>query len=325
MAYFLGTDEAGYGPNLGPLVISASLWQLPSELLRQDLYDVLAEVISRSPCAAKEPCRFAIADSKQLYKPGGGWGAIERGLHAAGSQCFSRSANTALRWRDVWPMFDPDSAEELLTAPWFRQFDAPLPRDASLDDIERSSAAFDAATKRCGVKLLAIRSRVVRAATFNTLLERHGNKAEVLSRLTLELVACLLSPLGPSPIHIQCDKHGGRNRYAPLLQETFPEHLVEIHGEGRARSVYRWGPSEARTEIQFTARGESALPTALASMASKYLRELAMQAFNEFWRQEVPGIRPTAGYPSDARRFRQQIAARQAELGIDDDTLWRRR
>ncbi len=29
MPYLLGTDEAGYGPNLGPLVISASVWEVP--------------------------------------------------------------------------------------------------------------------------------------------------------------------------------------------------------------------------------------------------------------------------------------------------------
>ena len=29
MPFLLGTDEAGYGPNLGPLVISASVWEVP--------------------------------------------------------------------------------------------------------------------------------------------------------------------------------------------------------------------------------------------------------------------------------------------------------
>ncbi len=30
--FVIGTDEAGYGPNLGPLVISATLWETPDEL-----------------------------------------------------------------------------------------------------------------------------------------------------------------------------------------------------------------------------------------------------------------------------------------------------
>ena len=65
------------------------------------------------------------------------------------------------------------------------------------------------------------------------------------------------------------------------------------------------------------------MPAALASMASKYLRELAMRAVNHFWCGRLVGLRPTAGYPEDARRFKSEIAAIQAELGIDDRILWR--
>jgi hypothetical protein len=51
-------------------------------------------------------------------------------------------------------------------------------------------------------------------------------------------------------------------------------------------------------------------------MAAKYLRELAMKAFNQFWQQHVPGLKPTAGYPVDARRFRAEIDAARAALKI---------
>ena len=39
---------------------------------------------------------------------------------------------------------------------------------------------------------------------------------------------------------------------------------------------------------------------ALASIVSKTVRELWMDVFNEYWRGRIPGLRPTAGYPSDA-------------------------
>ncbi len=61
----------------------------------------------------------------------------------------------------------------------------------------------------------------------------------------------------------------------------------------------------------------------MASMASKYLRELAMRALNEFWCSRVSDLRPTAGYPQDAKRFKAHIGAVQAELQIDDRVLWR--
>jgi hypothetical protein len=70
-------------------------------------------------------------------------------------------------------------------------------------------------------------------------------------------------------------------------------------------------------------KAEACLPVALASMASKYLRELAMRALNDFWGRRLTGLRPTAGYPSDARRFKTDIATVQAELQIDEHVLWR--
>jgi hypothetical protein len=120
-----------------------------------------------------------------------------------------------------------------------------------------------------------------------------------------------------------CDKHGGRNCYLPLLSQYFPDHMVEVRGEGREQSIYRFGPPERRVDIRFCAKGESYMPVALASMASKYLRELAMLAFNEFWCDRVADLQPTAGYPDDARRFQNAIAATQRELGIDRGLLWR--
>jgi hypothetical protein len=115
--------------------------------------------------------------------------------------------------------------------------------------------------------------------------------------------------LDAGQILVHCDKHGGRDRYGALLQNRFPEHLVEVYGEGRSLSVYRWGPPSRRAEFRFVAKGESFLPSALASMVAKYLRELAMKAFNQFWLQRVAGLKPTAGYPGDASRFLADIDA----------------
>ena len=158
---------------------------------------------------------------------------------------------------------------------------------------------------------------------FNDTVDRSGSKGAALSHWTLQLVARMIEPLGNAPISILCDKHGGRDRYLPLLIDCFADRFIEVVNEGRSKSVYRLGSAERRVEIAFQAKGESHLPTALASMASKYLRELAMHAFNDFWRQHVANLPATAGYPLDAKRFKADITAAQQSLGIDDRILWR--
>lgn len=168
-----------------------------------------------------------------------------------------------------------------------------------------------------------MRSRVVDPPEFNHRLASCG-KGELLSSVTLGLAAELAAPL-KGPISIVCDKHGGRNRYADLLAAHFPDRFIEIHGEGREISAYAFGDAEKRIHACFRTRAESLLAVGLASMVSKYLREHSMRAFNHFWCSQVADLRPTAGYPEDAKRFRRDIAGCQQRLGIEDDVLWRRK
>jgi len=88
MPYLLGTDEAGYGPNLGPLVISASVWEVRGGVQGDDLYQRLRSVIVPTPArnkGARTDLSLAIGDSKILYQPGNGLALLERGLWAVWS------------------------------------------------------------------------------------------------------------------------------------------------------------------------------------------------------------------------------------------------
>jgi hypothetical protein len=109
------------------------------------------------------------------------------------------------------------------------------------------------------------------------------------------------------------------------LQHFFPDPWIETLLESRAESRYHWELGDARIEVAFRQGGESFLPAALASMTAKYLRELAMKAWNSFWCARVSGLRPTAGYPLDARRFKAEIESMQRALAIDDHIVWRNR
>ncbi len=323
MAFLIGTDEAGYGPNLGPLVISATVWEVPDGAGSDDLYRRLEAVVT--PAAERNgngqhgSGRVAMADSKALYHSGGGLRLLERGLWGAFALLGQRPRTSTA----VWDLLAPTAAADCGPEAGYSADDLPLPLDADAAELEALGPRLQAAFSAAGVRLLKVQSRAIFPGPFNTLVGECGSKGLLLSRATLAMVAALVESLPGGPVAVLCDKHGGRDRYLPLLMECFPEPLIEIHGESRRQSVYRFGPAERRVEIRFQAKAEAHLPAALASMAAKYLRELAMRALNDFWRRRVPGLAPTAGYPQDAVRFKGQIAAVQSELGIDDHLLWR--
>ncbi|HTN75871.1 MAG TPA: hypothetical protein VL096_11515 [Pirellulaceae bacterium] len=319
--YLIGTDEAGYGPNLGPLVVSATLWRVPDELASADLYELLADYVCAGVVKADD-ARLPIADSKRLYSSGESWAQLEIGLLTA--LCTLQQPYRT--WQELWQTLSPGAQAELTAEPWHQGFELATPRDVDADQIEERAAGFAAGLTFKKVELCAIASRPVFASEFNRLCAEHGNKSSVLSHVTLALVRDLITQHKiTEPLLVSCDKHGGRNFYAALLQHHFPDDLVVVQTEGRERSVYRAGPAERVREFRFIAKGEGFLPAALASMACKYLREMAMHAFNLYWQQRVPSLKPTAGYPEDAKRFRRDIAAAQAKHGIADDVLWRKK
>ena len=44
-------------------------------------------------------------------------------------------------------------------------------------------------------------------------------------------------------------------------------------------------------------------------------RELFMEMFNRYWLQQIPNLRPTAGYYADGRRFLAEISPACKRLG----------
>jgi hypothetical protein len=323
MAILIGTDEAGYGPNLGPLVISASVWHLPDSCRDQELYELLQGSVAR---AGRHSDQVTICDSKQLYHPGGGLAELERSLLS----CLAALGRFPSTCVELWQTLASDGDSQRRAVPWYAAYCEALPVAAvdvecrQLGDRLRSTAAG------VDTELLDLCSTIVTEPEYNRRLEFCGNKSTLLSEATLQLIATLMEECPGEDgrgddILVQCDKHGGRNRYGALLQHTFPDVWIETCEESRNVSRYCWVDRGRRVEVRFQCRGEVFLPAALASICSKYFREMAMRAFNHYWQQQAPGVRPTAGYPQDARRFYRDIEPHRLRLKVSDDSLWRRK
>jgi hypothetical protein len=377
MGILIGMDEAGYGPQLGPLAIAATAWHVPDDLTNDDgevasatgkngrkklinanvntgsstavlnpqsavrlsspqaihnpkskhpdLYRLLRTIVCKKPSER----RMAVADSKVLYSPGNGLRQLERGLHAV---LVAMQQNVSC-WSSIvrYAQADPDGHHARTC--WPEGHNCSLPVDATCDEIIRLEARFSRVCGAAGVRPLLIRARLVFPEQFNELVAHYNSKGAALSHITVGLLREVVDaattltsdPRPPSSIYTVCDKHGGRNYYTALLQHHFSEHWIAPVFESRAESHYEWGEPDSRMRVVFQVNGERFFPTALASMTAKYLRELSMRAFNEFWRSHIPELRPTAGYYRDAMRFKKEIATKQQELKIDDHVLWRSR
>ncbi|MGH7295847.1 MAG: hypothetical protein ACRELB_12970, partial [Polyangiaceae bacterium] len=121
-----------------------------------------------------------------------------------------------------------------------------------------------------------------------------------------------------------CDKLGGRDFYGPQLARLFPEARVTAPAQGAAGSYYNVVRGEKRLHVCFLAEGDDkAFCVSLASCCAKYVREVFLRPLNSFFAARVPGLRPTAGYVQDARRFLGEVGAAWAALGMDESILIR--
>jgi hypothetical protein len=339
MTLVIGTDEAGYGPNLGPLVVAATAWRVAAaaEAAERTLTEAVA-------AATTEPARGLVwDDSKAVYRPAGpraeGGGTrhplerLERGFLVAAAML---AGEVPRDWRALEQLTGPLGAEDRGggDVQWESLDRAAIPLVTDAAEAMRSAACVSESLAGRGAQLLAIRIRCLYPGRFNADLDRGLNKSDILSQATLGLAAELATALATDtsePFLVWCDRHGGRKRYAGVVGDAFAHvlegALVSPIEETAARSAYRLGGA-GRTgrvgRIEFCVGGESRPPVALASMAAKYVRERVMASFNAFWAAREPGLRPTAGYPQDAVRWREEARRAIAASGIPADQFWRR-
>ncbi len=307
MGIVIGIDEAGLGPNLGPFVVTATVWEVPGSPQDFDFWSYLGGFVCADVRIADG--RVHVCDSKLLFQPHQGLKRLEQSvlvwLAAAGvapaslRQLRSLLGTSADAWQRV---------------PWLQDYDLPLPHAACAIAVSEQVERL----KTCGVNLRQVRCRMLDAADFNAHLER-GNKSELVTRCHLELLREVCDEFAEQPVLVQSDKHGGRTYYAGPLSSIWDGAWVETVRESAEQSVYRLN----QLEIRFQPKAESLFPVAVASMVCKYMRELEMELFNRFWTTRVPGLAPTQGYPLDARRFFEAIESHWTQMELPVGWIWR--
>lgn len=323
LAYF-GADEAGYGPVLGPLCIALTGVEVDNWTPGEpppDLWDRLKTALCREARQALKSGRLAIDDSKKLKRPND-----SRGLHPLAH--LERGVLGFLHVisevdRSVPASGSPHADEHLLAAlgaeppvaPWYAGDSIALPLSTTPDHIRLLGANLGRACDAAGVRPLPMAARMVGEAPFNSDYRRLGSKAAVSFARVGELLRAVwiahagrldLDDHGP---RVVVDRQGGRTTYAEVLAPFFPAANIRAIEERAERCRYVIAGEERRMLVSFEVEAESRhLPVALASMAAKLTRELAMLRFNRYWGSRIPELKPTAGYALDARRWLLDVA-----------------
>jgi ribonuclease HII len=315
MRWVLGIDEAGYGPNLGPFIMSAVACRVPDEPAEIDLWQHLASAVRRARDARDN--RLVVDDSKLVYAGARGLGGLERGLGVLTPlpACLD----------DLLESLCPDDLADLGDEPWYTGTSA-LPMATDSADLDAIRDRFALACAEGNVDRWMVQSVVLCPLRFNALVARQDSKSAILGHGFIRLLRWAITQTGDEPLSVFIDKQGGRNTYAAQIQDALSAGAVLAVEESSARSIYRVAGLSRDLQLTFQPRADgSFFSVACASMVSKYLRELFMTEFNAFWQKQVPGLKPTAGYPGDASRFLDAIRPVARSLQIHEETIWRQR
>jgi hypothetical protein len=312
---WVGIDEAGYGPNLGPFVMTAVVAEGPDER-PPDLWRDLSTTIDR---AGGDPARLWVDDSKRVYHAGLGRDRLEAGALAA---LVATGRTLPETIGQLLVALDAGTVDDAELSPW-HDSDPPLfaPESRKILECSLARRPFDGTQWR----LVAARSVVVGPAQFNEGLRRTGSKAKVHFSAFSRLLDRIWDETGKGrSTFVRCDKHGGRHYYYEPLIGAFPDCWIDRHSEGPELSQYTMRGVGRRLELDFRPRADSNDGlVALASMISKAVREWWMAVFNEHWAARIDGLRPTAGYPGDSTRFREAIEPHCQARAMAPDLWWR--
>lgn len=319
---FIGLDEAGYGPLLGPLCLGASVFRVEAEQFPAAripripaLREALRELICHAGRAATaEALPVPVDDSKLLHGRHG-----LRGLSRAFG-CFTSAmaqpppADLA----DLIQRFSDRVPEAYGAVPWFD----------GLGEVELPAypwtGPLDARFDEAGVEALDLRVLPIDVAEYNRDVRRFDNKARALGFHLASLLVSVLEQTPGEDATVVIDRQGGRKAYDAWLRACFP--FAEVLGAPSDETTfcYEVRLPDRRLEVAFLTGGDGrSLAIGWASVAAKLTRELFMEAFNDWFLRARPMLRPTAGYVTDGRRFLADVGDLIEARAIDRELLVR--
>jgi ribonuclease HII len=285
VGWFIGADENGLGPRLGPMVVTAVLARAEPG----------AEgIIGKKP---RGGLAQRLGDSKGLVSHGDialgeAWARalVERG---AGKQ--ERGASIADLVRAV-SLDEP----EALQAPcpshvhgqcWSTEGEGFVEAEEMGDRLKLVRRDLGRLADR-GLEVVAVRSVVVCTKRLNEAVAR-GQSRFVVDLHAMERLILALREIAGEALVAECGKVGGFGQYGKVFG-PLGGRLHAVLEEGRARSAYHF---PGIGEIAFVRDSDASnILVGMASLVGKYLREVLMSRIVRHYRRHDADLPTVSGY-----------------------------
>lgn len=298
-AIIMGIDEVGYGPILGPLVVTSCTFLVPQHF-EDDMWTRLQESVGKYKKGLGN--RLLVTDSKKAYSRSSGIGHLERTTLA-----FLGQMNIApYSFSHLLSSVSLTANSQLQKYPWYSKTRGKHQCGRDTNAMNRLRENME----NQEIELLDVRCCYIDVKEFNYWVQFTGNKADVLLSSILQLiqqVIALASLLGEKHIIIVSDRIGGRKYYEEILKALQGFKIVDTNVSERS-SKYQLSSGKKTLNISFeVGADDNYLPVALSSMVGKYVREVILKCMCTYFVELQPGLKPTAGYWTDGHRFLKDL------------------
>jgi len=290
----IGIDENGYGPVLGPLVVTATAFKVEK---KENLWQLLN--LAKNP---DYPEKLVVTDSKKLFSRN----SLKR-CQMGETTVFSffyllfktfpespdRFLSRVLLNFSLFPQLCKESRTEY--KPCWEEISLPLWLK-NKEGIKKEAERLKKGLRREKIKFLGLKSICICPFQFNRLVK--GKSKSYLNYLQFEKLISYFLQKKEKSFYIFADRIGGQKRYLPLLKSgLLRDWNCQILEEKKDVSSYKLNLKRKEVKISFLQNGEEKeFSVALSSLFGKYIREIFMERINKFFQNYNPKLKSISGY-----------------------------